>query len=470
MRSSLSFALATVVSLALSLGAQAPDCRDAQACRQAALEAAARQDIRPVSRSGVESDEPRAEERPRGDGAAREGTEPERTPARRARDAEPPRGDERRDGRGDERRFPQRPGPAGVGGTRGKAGRAVTAGGSIAGAGSGCGRCLHPRPASDKPKTGAAEPPPERPRRSKDSRPAKTRQGAATPLTFPASALCTTVGLAYDSVSGRFIVGDGQDRRLMVLGERSGRLDSLAGVDAGFQEITAFEIDEQEGDLWVVSTLPESKTSTVHKLQLISGRVLFSVPLPDEARPGRFTDVTVTPQSVFVLDGEGRRVYRLAKKGKSLDLAIRLAAPEVASLAVAQEGVAYVAYDAGVLKIDLASRTTAVIESGEQGEPRGADLAPRDPRLARRDPDRRRRLSARPHSSRGEWPLGPQPRDRGRGAVGCRPDIRDARRQYAALPQPYRPAATMSRFERSCSSSACLPLTRQQKRNPVSTS
>lgn len=151
----------------------------------------------------------------------------------------------------------------------------------------------------------------------------------------------------------------------MVLGERSGRLDGLTGIDAGFDEIAAFEIDGPEGDLWVVSGSPQSKTSTVHKLQLISGRVLFSVPLPAEAGAARFTDVAVTSQSVLVLDAEGRRVFRLAKKGKALDLALRLAAPATTSLAPAQEGAAYVAYDAGVLKLDFASRTTAVMEAGE---------------------------------------------------------------------------------------------------------
>ena len=362
MRSSLSFALATVVSLALSLGAQAPDCRDAQACRQAALEAAARQaydqfhDLAWKAMSLGPKNDPEAmallaraqslSGRPH-DALVMLNRLAAMNVATDAATSDDFRNVRDLPGWAElEAKLTGQTPPAAV-----IAAPAAVAAGSS------------PSAVSDKPKT---EPSAATSAPVKDSRPAKPARTAGTPLTFPASALRTTVGLAYDSVSGRFIVGDGQDRRLMVLGERSGRLDSLAGVDAGFQEITAFEIDEQEGDLWVVSTLPESKTSTVHKLQLISGRVLFSVPLPDEARPGRFTDVTVTPQSVFVLDGEGRRVYRLAKKGKSLDLAIRLAAPEVASLAVAQEGVAYVAYDAGVLKIDLASRTTAVIESGDK--------------------------------------------------------------------------------------------------------
>ena len=125
----------------------------------------------------------------------------------------------------------------------------------------------------------------------------------------------TAVGLGYDAVSGRFIVGDRKDRRLLVVGERSGRLASLAGVDAGFDEVSAFEIDAAEGDLWVVSSSSQSRTSTLHKLQLISGRVLTSIPLPTEEGPSRFTDVAVTPQSILVLDGEGRRIYRVAKKG-----------------------------------------------------------------------------------------------------------------------------------------------------------
>ena len=107
------------------------------------------------------------------------------------------------------------------------------------------------------------------------------------PLIFSASGLAA-VGLGYDAVSGRFIVGDRKDRRLLVVGERSGRLASLAGVDAGFDEVSAFEIDAVEGDLWVVSSSSQSRSSTLHKLQLISGRVLTSIPLPTDERPEPF--------------------------------------------------------------------------------------------------------------------------------------------------------------------------------------
>ena len=180
-------------------------------------------------------------------------------------------------------------------------------------------------------------------------------------MIFAASGL-TTVGLAYDAVSGRFIVADKNDRRLLVVGERSGHMASLAGVDAGFDEVAAFEIDPTEGDLWVVSASSRSRSSTVHKLQLISGRVLASIPLSPDEGPARFTDVAVTPQSILALDGEGRRVYRVAKKGRTLEMVARLAAPECTSLAPAADGVAYAAYDRGILRIDLNTRAMTVVE------------------------------------------------------------------------------------------------------------
>lgn len=195
----------------------------------------------------------------------------------------------------------------------------------------------------------------------------KTKAAARLParLIFSAAGLAA-VGLGYDAVSGRFIVADRKDRRLLVVGERSGRLASLAGVDAGFDEVSAFEIDAAEGDLWVVSTSSRSRASTLHKLQLISGRVLISIPLSSDEGPGRFTDVAVTPQSILVLDGEGRRVYRVAKKGRTLEMVARVAAPECSSLAAASDGVAYVAYDRGILRVDLTTRAMTVVEPAQQ--------------------------------------------------------------------------------------------------------
>ena len=210
-------------------------------------------------------------------------------------------------------------------------------------------------------------PKPEAPARpARGAKPeASAKAAAPEPLTFAAPGV-DAVGLAYDAVSGRFIVGDASDRRLLVVGERSGRLASLAGVDAGFDDVVAFEIDTQEGDLWVVSAAERTQSSTVHKLQLISGRVLASVKLPEGDGPSLFADVAVTPQNVLVLDREGRRVLRLAKKGKTLDLAARLAVPGATTLAPAADGTAYAAFDRGILKIDLGSKAMTVVEAPEK--------------------------------------------------------------------------------------------------------
>jgi hypothetical protein len=222
-------------------------------------------------------------------------------------------------------------------------------------------------PPADPP---ALAPPPRKATRGTKPAGAKTPDAPPAALRFATSALPSSVGLAYDAVSGRFIIGDRQDRRLLVIGERSGRLSSLAGIDAGFNDIAAFEIDALEGDLWVVSTTA-SRTSTVHKLQLVSGRVLFSIELPAEQGVSRFTDVAITPQSVLLLDSEGRRIFRLAKKGKSLDAAARLPAPAMSSLAPGPDGVAFVAYDAGVARIDLAGRALTVVEPGQRADVSG---------------------------------------------------------------------------------------------------
>src|SRR4029079_3948405 len=82
-------------------------------------------------------------------------------------------------------------------------------------------------------------------------------------------------GLAYDSVSRRFLVGDLYARKLLVVGEGSDHVvDLVRAESARCQDVTAIEIDPRRGDLWVVSTGPTDGTGALHKLQLISGRML----------------------------------------------------------------------------------------------------------------------------------------------------------------------------------------------------
>ncbi len=214
-----------------------------------------------------------------------------------------------------------------------------------------------------------AAPPPKRPvNEPVGTAPAKpeppAKSSAAGPVTFSTSGL-SVVGLAYDAVSGRFIVGDREQRRLAVIGERSHHVASV-GSDAGFGEIGAFEIDAREGDLWVASASGDARSSTVHKLQLISGRVLASITLPAGQGPARFADVALTPEStVLVLDSLGRRLFRVPRRGRTLELAARLAASGVVSVAPASETTVYAAYDQGLMRVDLSTRSMTVVEPGQ---------------------------------------------------------------------------------------------------------
>jgi hypothetical protein len=168
----------------------------------------------------------------------------------------------------------------------------------------------------------------------------------------------TPAGLAYDRVSNRFIVGDRGASKLTVVDEASQRVANLVGAQsAGFGSIGALEIDSKEGDLWVVSSGGQSSPApTLHKLQLISGRVLYAVTLDSSFGAARFTDIAVTPRSsVLVLDSEGRRLFVAAPRARRLELAMELEATNPTSVAPESDAVAYVAHEDGILRADLSA-------------------------------------------------------------------------------------------------------------------
>jgi hypothetical protein len=166
----------------------------------------------------------------------------------------------------------------------------------------------------------------------------------------------TPAGFAYDRVSNRFIVGDRDASKLSVVDEASQRVANLAGAQsAGFGSIGALEIDVREGDLWVVSTDERAPSATLHKLQLISGRVLYAVTLEPSFGAARFTDIAVTPRSsVLVLDAAGRRVFVASPKSRRLELALDLDVTEPSSLAPESDSIVFIAHAGGILRADLA--------------------------------------------------------------------------------------------------------------------
>lgn len=195
--------------------------------------------------------------------------------------------------------------------------------------------------------------------------PASAKGDASEALRFTTLAF-TPAGLAYDAVSNRFIVGDFDARKLTVVDEASQRVANLAAAaSAGFGTLGALEIDAHEGDLWVVSSPAgaagrgegEPMAATLHKLQLISGRVLYAIALDESFGAARFADVAVTPRSaVLVLDSTGRRIFSAAPKARRLELALTVEVKGPTSLAPQSDSIVYVAHAGGIVRADLAAR------------------------------------------------------------------------------------------------------------------
>lgn len=341
--------MALLIALLLTFqGAAAPDCPDVQACRQAALDAAARQDYeafhdlawRAVQMGRANDPDSmyllaRAQSlsgRP-GDALVMLMRLAERGVHTDAATNE------------DFRRVRSLPG------WKAFADKPVTASGA-------------PTPASPASRAAAPAPP-----AATDAREASAETGEEGAIHFSAPPF-VPAGLAYDAVSRRFIAGDRGARKLVVIDEPSRHVANLAAAQsAGFGEITALEIDRREGDLWVASA--EAETSTLHKLQLISGRVIYSVTTPPDAGPVRFVDVAVGPQStILALDGEGLRLFTLRRDSRSLHLAARLETKDAVSVAPAGGDRAYVTSSKGITRVDLVTRRAVAVDA-----PRGMDLS-----------------------------------------------------------------------------------------------
>lgn len=171
-------------------------------------------------------------------------------------------------------------------------------------------------------------------------------------------------GFAYDAVSGRFLVGNATERKIVVVDEPSRRAaDLVRGDSAGFRDMAAMQIDTRRGDLWVVSN--EGESATLHKLQLIAGRPLARIEPAAAAGRVRFTDLTITPNgSVLLVDAEGRRLFRVSPRAATLEqvASIDLTAP-VAITSANGDGVVYVAHADGIARLDLSQGAVVQVRS-----------------------------------------------------------------------------------------------------------
>jgi len=176
--------------------------------------------------------------------------------------------------------------------------------------------------------------------------------------------------LAHDAVSRRFVLGDRAAHRLLVVDAVSHNVvNYVSAASAGFyDELTAFALDSRRGDLWVASTRGDGaqSASVVHKLQLISGRSLAEVRAPEKAGPVRFVSVAVTADGVvFALDAIGSRLFVARPGAKAMEEVMKLDVDKPSSLAVAGDKAMFVASAKGILRIDLAVRTSRRVRSAD---------------------------------------------------------------------------------------------------------
>jgi hypothetical protein len=214
-----------------------------------------------------------------------------------------------------------------------------------------------PAPADSLKAPSSPAPPAREPSASRGSSSLFTAEDA---VRVPATTLNPT-GLSYDRVSGRFVVADRHARKLVIIDERSRHVvDLVSAESAGFHEITALEIDPRRGELWVVSADAPGTDSrpmtSLHKVQLVSGRPLAALPLPEPFGAARFDDVAVSEGgTVFVLDGLGGRIFRLGSDQRSFVVAAARGLGRPTSLAPSDDRNVYVAHAEGIVRLDVST-------------------------------------------------------------------------------------------------------------------
>jgi hypothetical protein len=203
--------------------------------------------------------------------------------------------------------------------------------------------------------------------------PENARANAEEGLAVPA-AVGTAAAMAYDAVSGRMVIADASSDTLKVLSELSANaVDLVSRGWAGKYRTAAIAIDGRRGDLWVVGSDASAgqSESALHRVQLISGRLRYTVALPAEAGAARFGAVALSANNAFVLDVEGRRIFELAQGGKTLQLRMKVPVNAPASLAMAGDDVAFVSHAGGIARLDLARRRSAGLSAAKGIDLRG---------------------------------------------------------------------------------------------------
>lgn len=196
------------------------------------------------------------------------------------------------------------------------------------------------------------------------SSPAEAAAPEEEAVSFEATAF-NPIGLAYDAVSRRFIIGDRSAGRLMVIDEMSHHVTNLvSAASAGFYDaISAFEIDARRGDLWVASVKSDVSQSALHRLQLVSGRVLDHVELEDGVASRIIDMVVLGDGTVLALDAARSAILRVRPRSRTADVACTLRLPDMRSLAASDDRIVYVSSAAGISHVDVRSCAVAPVQA-----------------------------------------------------------------------------------------------------------
>ncbi len=179
----------------------------------------------------------------------------------------------------------------------------------------------NPAPSSNEPAPSSKEPAPSSkvPAPSaKNPAPSSSVSAPSTSAPLSFTTVLTPSAVVHDAVSKRFIIADRKARRIAVIDGTTGQVATLVGAQGDLGEIGGISIDPRQGDLWVVSSGDDGVQ--LHRIQLISGRVLKSVRL--SGVKGRPIALAFVRDVGLVLADDGGRMVRVAPGGRAEPLAV----------------------------------------------------------------------------------------------------------------------------------------------------
>lgn len=176
--------------------------------------------------------------------------------------------------------------------------------------------------------------------------------------------------IAFDARRNGYYIGDLLGQRVLFRGP-DGTTRVFAGPDVVRGGVVGMKTDERRGLLWLAVWPDTARMSAAERagaprslllaLELESGRVAHRFVPPDSLAPHLFNDLVIRGNGEILLtDSEAGRVYRLASPAGSLEPwlqppAFAFAYPNGIALSPDEKTV-YVAYAAGVVAVELATR------------------------------------------------------------------------------------------------------------------